>query len=247
MFSKHISGTRQSKITELLVNVITENALPLHFSEKQSVRDLLHYLEPNYKVPCCETIQNCVKDEAKKTRSAISEMLSKTAYIALTTDAWTAMNNKSYLALTSSFMWKWEIRTAVLETINLEDRHTSEYLAQKIEKALLEWSIQEKVTAIVHDNGSNVAKIATTINDNYCDIPCAAHTLQLCVNSAMGTSTQVSQHVIARTINAASRLVGHFNHSPLATSEMMKRQTNMLMQQPFRTADEGKQYNNRLY
>lgn len=122
------------------------------------------------------------------------------------------------------------MKTPVLETIHLEERHTSEFLAKEIGKALGVWNICEKTVAIVHDNASNVANIAKKINEKYVDIPCAAHTLQLCIKAAMGTNTQTAQHIISRTINAASKLVGHFSHSALATSELMNKQHSMLLQ-----------------
>lgn len=66
MMAKKVSSPRQAKITELLIDVITENALPLHFSESPSVRKLLNYLEPGYQVPCYESIRKGVQDEGKK-------------------------------------------------------------------------------------------------------------------------------------------------------------------------------------
>jgi len=48
----------------------------------------------------------------------------------------------------------------------------------------------------------------------------------LCVSASMGTD-KVSNHPISKCVSAASRLVGHFAHSPMATTELMKQQSAM--------------------
>jgi hypothetical protein len=66
------------------------------------------------------------------------------------------------------------------------------------------------------------------MRNNWTDVHCAAHVLHLCVTSAMGiTNVKSSTKPIARCIGAASHLVGHFHHSPLATNELVKRQKEM--------------------
>ena len=52
-------------------------------------------------------------------------------------------------------------------------------------------------------------------------LSCVAHKLKLCVEEGL------SVNAISRAIAAARKLVGHFNHSCLATSELRKRQESM--------------------
>nr|CAI5851086.1 unnamed protein product [Callosobruchus analis] len=188
--------SRQAKITNLVINVVSENALALHFTESASFKKLMNYLEPDYK----EEIKELVAKELKEA-----------TYVSLTTDTWTSNNNVSYLALTD-ITTDWVIRSPVLDTIFLEERHTGGYSASE--------NIYGKIVAIVHGNGSNIRHVASLINSKC--VPCAAHTLQLCVNGATGLSTADSTNPITKCIHAASRLVGHFNHSVLATNELLK-------------------------
>ena len=54
----------------------------------------------------------------------------------------------------------------------------------------------------------------------------AEHKLHLAVTGAMGVD-KVSNSTISKCVSAASRLVGHFSHSLLATTELEKRQQQM--------------------
>lgn len=226
--------SRQVKITNLITNVVSENALPLHFTESASFKKLMNYLEPDYKVPCYETIVQNLKRDETEIKEMISNELKEATHVSLTTDAWTANNNASYLALTASYITTdWAIRSPVLDTIFLEERHTGDYLASEVKSSILNWQIYEKIVAIVHDNGSNIRHVASLINDKWVDVSCSAHTLQLCVNAATGLNTADSTNPVAKCIHAASRLVGHFNHSVLATNELLKRQEIMLQRHEF--------------
>lgn len=221
--------SRQVKITNLITNVVSENALPLHFTESASFKKLMNYLEPDYRVPCYETIVQNLKRDEKEIKDMVIAELKEATHVSLTTDAWTSNSNASYLALTASYLTtQWAIRSPVLDTIFLEERHTGDYLASEIKSSILNWHIYEKIVAIVHDNGSNIRHVASLRNDQWVDVPCAAHTLQLCVNAATGLNTADSTNPVAKCIHAASRLVGHFNHSVLATNELLKRQETML-------------------
>ena len=84
-----------------------------------------------------------------------------------------------------------------------------------------QWNISGKISACVHDGAANVKDVGQ--RNSWSDVTCAAHKLQLCVQSSMGTD-KVTNNPIAKCVAAASQLVGHFAHSPMATSELNKRQ-----------------------
>lgn len=90
----------------------------------------------------------------------------------------------------------------------MSDRHTGENIARIITDMKLEFGLQI-VTAIVTDNAANMLKADTGANLDHTG--CFAHTLQLAVNDGL------KHNYIARTIGAARKVVGHFNHSVLAT------------------------------
>jgi len=84
--------------------------------------------------------------------------------------------------------------------------------------------IESKVKAVVHDGASNMRETGRA--NKWMDVSCSAHKLHLTVTGAMGVD-KVSNSTISKCVGAASRLVGHFSHSPLATTELEKRQQQM--------------------
>lgn len=223
--AKKCNTTRKSLIDNLVADVVSENSLSFRFVESKTFRNLMTFVEPNYKPLSAEGVKSVIEDKATKLRSSIQEKIRHCRHIALTTDCWTSPSNESFLAVTSSYIdEKWNLCTPVLETRFLGERHFSEYLQEQLCEVINDWSIYNKVVAVVHDNASNIKNIAQSINNSYIDVGCTAHTLQICINNSFGTNKAASTNPIARCINASSRLVGHFSHSTLATNELLKRQ-----------------------
>lgn len=219
-------AARKVAINELIAKMISMHNLPIHMVEWQHFRELLKFVEPNFTPPCYETIKILIDEQAKKISKIIKSEIEESTSICLTTDAWTSTSNDSYLAVTASFITsEFDIKTPVLGTIFLDERHTSAYLGEKIEETVGEWGIHEKLTAIVHDNASNITHVGEGLANQAHDVNCAAHTLQLCIQEGMGFNKD--EHPISNTVSAASRLVGRFNHSPMATMELNKRQLAM--------------------
>lgn len=217
------SANRKRNIDSLVCNVITENNLPFSFVESNSFRELLHYSEPNYKPMCRDSVKQIIKQKASVLKAEIKNEMKNCDYLSITTDCWTSINNESYMAITCSYIKDWKIKSPVLETKFLEGRHYADYLAEQLSESVRNWEIENRVVAIVHDNASNIKSIGSMIDKQYEDVPCAAHTLQICINNAMGTN-KVTNHPISKTIGAANRLVSHFHHSTLANNELLKRQ-----------------------
>lgn len=217
------SSERKKTIDNLLCNVITENNLPFSFVESKSVRELINFSEPNYTPMCRDTAKQLIKQKASVLKDSIKKEIKNSQYVSLTTDCWTSINNESYMAITCSFIKDWKIMSPVLETRYLEGRHYADYLAEELGNAIRDWEIENRVVAVVHDNASNIKSIGSMIDSGYLDVPCAAHSLQLSINVAMGTN-KVSNSPIAKTIHAANRLVSHFHHSTVANNELTKRQ-----------------------
>ena len=86
------------------------------------------------------------------------------------------------------------------------------------------WSIDDKIAVVVHDGAANMKD--TGHANNWMDVDCANHKLHLAVTGSMGID-KTSNNPISKCVAAASRLVGHFSHSPLASLEMEARQLAM--------------------
>lgn len=79
--------------------------------------------------------------------------------------------------------------------------------------------------ALVHDQGSRMELAGELLEKeiNCESLSCAAHRLQLCIEEGLRV------YAFSRAIGAAriSKLVGHFQHSALATNALQKRQESM--------------------
>jgi len=79
------------------------------------------------------------------------------------------------------------------------------------------WSIEDKVSVIVHDGAANMKD--TGHKNRWIDTECSSHKLHLAVTGSRGID-KVTSNPISKCVSAASHLVGHFSHSPLAELEM---------------------------
>ena len=109
----------------------------------------------------------------------------------------------------------------MLVTSPFPGHHTAVNIVEKIKENLTAFSIDtKKVVGIVHDQASNMQLTGELLQaeSDIVSLSCAAHKLKLCVEE--GLSVNAISHALA----AARKLAGHFNHSPLATSVLRKRQ-----------------------
>ena len=234
MGHRPVSATRADKIDKMIGKFIAENMLPMSTVESAAFRELIGYLEPQYKVPCRQTITGILQQMQNELKTKVETDLAtnKLAQIALTTDIWTSLTNEAYLSVTASYVTDdWKLKTPVLATFPMEERHTADYIAQCLKVTTDDWGITQRISTVVHDGAANIKEVGHI--NNWGDVYCAAHKLHLIVSSSLGVD-KVNNNPISRCIGAASRLVGHFNHSCLATSELMKRQQSMDASKPSR-------------
>jgi len=95
-----------------------------------------------------------------------------------------------------------------IATINLEDRHTQSVIAENLGKVAQEWNVATKVIACVHDGAANIRDVSD--RNNWLDVNCTAHKLQLCINTSMGTD-KVTNHPTAKCIAATAPLPDTFD------------------------------------
>jgi len=219
------SDSRQEKITTLLTKVIIGNMLPLSLVDNQYFHEFMSYLEPNYKVPCRQTLTARLDNMKEKIAERVADELKAASAIAMTTDIWTSISNDAYISVTASFIApQWQLRTLSLANKPMEERHTQANISARLLETATAWDIQSKITAVVHDGAANMKE--TGAINKWTDVSCAAHKLHLCVTGAMGID-KVTNTIISKCVSAASRLVGHFSHSAMASAELEKRQLAM--------------------
>jgi len=108
-----------------------------------------------------------------------------------------------------------------LATREVHGAHTGENIAAVLLEIFNEWEINNKIVTIVSDNGLNIKNAINTHLQKY-HHPCAAHTLNLSVNEAITSNTELSQ-----VIKSCKIIVGHFKHSTFANEKLKNYQIQM--------------------
>ena len=139
--------------------------------------------------------------------------------MAVTTDTWTSCANIAYLSLTMHFVdSSWDMISCILAKAPFPEHYTAVNIVDKVKQVMEEYDIEfNHLLAIVHDQCSNMQLAGEMLfeeSGNCQNLSCSAHCLQLCVEDGLAIST------ISQAIGTAKKLVAHFRHSALATSEL---------------------------
>ena len=222
---KFCSATRSKEITEKIVNMIITDTRPLRIVECPGFRELIHSLEPGYSIPSRKSVKAIIYRRHSLGIEKLKSMLSNIGSVSLTTDIWTSDANDAYITITIHFIALWEMKSFVLATREFPGRHTGTAISEAMLKVCEEFGIKNKVATIVHDEAANMQLslriLGDSSDDRFESISCNAHRLQLCLKKGL------SIDAIDRMIRCASKLVGHFKHSALATNALTKRQEQM--------------------
>jgi hypothetical protein len=90
---------------ELLLNFVISNYLPFNIVENMYFKRFIKSVFKSYKLPCRKTLSNTTLDKAyTSTITKFKKDIAGTNNVSLTTDAWTSLQNVSYLSLTIHFL-----------------------------------------------------------------------------------------------------------------------------------------------
>ena len=218
---RRCDARRTEGITQKICGMVEKDTLPISVVDGTGFQELMGYVEPNYTIPSRQTITRRIESRFKEKKGELKSHMRDAGCVAITTDCWTALTTESYLTITAHTIDdEWNVRSFVLLTQSMPNRHTADNLAAKLNEAVELWGLTGKVCACVHDNASNIVSANSTTRVNWDSVRCFAHTLQLAIQDGFGLFLQ-------RVIGAAGRLVKHFNHSTVATKALEDKQTSM--------------------
>ena len=222
---RQCTGSRQEKITALLAKFFVANMLPLSLVDNVEFKELMAAMEPEYKVPCRQTLTSRLDSMKVELAKTVEAELAAVSSLSLTTDIWTSISNDAYISVTASYITNdWKLINRTLDNKPMDERHTQENISTRLKTSAIEWGIAQKVNAVVQDGAANMND--TAYDNGWTDVNCLAHKLHLSVISAMGIN-KVTNNPISKCVGAVSHLVGHFSRSPLASNELNNRQTAM--------------------
>ncbi|XP_073954355.1 E3 SUMO-protein ligase ZBED1-like [Choristoneura fumiferana] len=134
--------------------------------------------------------------------------------VCLTTDGWTSDNNDSFIAVTAHYIADSKLESTMLGCVEYAERHTAANLAEFLKKVTQDWDIEHRVTAVASDNAANVTTAIKTAG--WRKVPCFAHTLNLCVQTALAA--------ISTTTSRVKNVVEYFKRSSHAQAKLLDMQ-----------------------
>jgi len=181
-----LSGTKQRMFNEALLEMITLDYQPVCMVNDVGFRDFVSQLQPAYLMPRDHTVNNIMlpqRFDRLLSRRKI-EMLSATA-VCLTIEGWsTVETSHRYFAVTGHFISdQLEMKSYLLDCLVYTDQHTITYLKDEVMRVTEEWSVQDKVVAVVTDN---IGEVLTAIElIGWTRLPCLTYTLNSIANEAL--------------------------------------------------------------
>jgi len=187
-----LSGTKQRMFNEALLEMITLDYQPVCMVNDVGFRDFVSQLQPAYLMPRDCTVNNIMLPQRfyhLLNRRKI-EMLNATA-VCLTIEGWSAdeMSHR-YFAVTGHFINdQLELKSYLLDCLVYTDQHTITYLKDELMRVTEEWSVQDKVVALVTDNIGEVLTAVELIG--WTRLPCLTHTLNSIANDALAEIDEI--------------------------------------------------------
>lgn len=212
------SGAKTRKLNNCLLFMICKDHQPFSIVENEGFRTLMKTAAPQYKLPSRTTLRRWLDEKYEAISETFKKMLSSIENITLTTDIWSdTLNMKSFLGVTAHYGIDIELCSVTLGVYELDERHTSDYLAEVLLKACQEWGIDpENVTAVVTDNAANIVKAVDLAFGKRKHIPCFAHTLNLVAEGTMVCTEW--RHIVSKV----KSIVTWFKQSCIASDELRK-------------------------
>ncbi|KAK3926635.1 Putative AC9 transposase [Frankliniella fusca] len=155
---RHVS---QSRLDELVLNVVIENRLPFRFVESKSTRELIAAIVP----PSCtllreKTLRSRVLAKLQSMKAALKTELASVSTVSTTADAWKT-RGRGYVAVTAHWLKSdtLERRSAALALRRIEGTQDYDAIANVLESIFSEYELDNsKISSVVTDNGSNFCK-----------------------------------------------------------------------------------------
>lgn len=225
------SNTTNTPLNEAQINFILKNlieflikdSIPFYVLKSHNFQKFICSLNPQFKIPNINLIKESITHLYNISFDEIrNKLLNTCQFASLTTDFWTASHQKKgYMGITCSWLSEdFEPIETLLNLFHVPHPHTSLIIKNLLVEEISKWGLEEKITAITTDNGSNMVSGSRLLKEalNIERISCAAHTLQLCIKKALNCDDNIKALVLR-----VRRLVLFFN-SPKQLEALFRQQ-----------------------
>uniref|UniRef100_A0A803LZ45 BED-type domain-containing protein n=1 Tax=Chenopodium quinoa TaxID=63459 RepID=A0A803LZ45_CHEQI len=179
-----------------LAEMIILHEYPISMVEHMGFRKYSKTLQPGFKVPSRNTTRKDIMKRYELEKENVATLLRKAkGKIALTTDMWTADNQrKGYMAVTSHFIDNtWKLQSRIIRFLYVPAPHTAEVLADALKERIQSWNLDLRLSSITVDNCSTNDAMMEILKGDFFHMRCCAHILNLIIQD--GLSVVVSNGV----------------------------------------------------
>lgn len=161
--SKHTKYTthdpNQRKITEALVSFIAGSLTPLSVVENPEFKFLIESMNPRYQLPSRKHFSiKLLLERSTSIQNSLKSKLRAVESVCLTIDLWSNRQMKGFIGITGHFILDWCIESIMVSCKRFRGQHCAENIRQEYEEAVACNNIADKITNIVTDNATNMAK-----------------------------------------------------------------------------------------
>ncbi|XP_077368113.1 E3 SUMO-protein ligase ZBED1-like [Festucalex cinctus] len=216
-------------LTESILKMLVADMRPLSMVEDEGFKKMISAFNPKYMMPGRPHFTSLMENKRQQMMEKLKTVLQDAPCVALTTDIWTSVGTERYLRVACHFLGQdWEMKSFSLTIMSIKESHAAANIADCLEEITDKFHIPfQKVKAVVHDNGSDVAAAAAAIlkeRHGWASLRCSGHILNVAVQSALQNSRSV-----AACVASARNLVEHFKKSELACGKLQEMQQQMGM------------------
>jgi len=220
---RKINSTEKKKINESFLKLFYQDLQPFSITEDKGFREFVHNLNPNFEIPSRKTVsKSLIPAKYETCFSNVMKALQNVKSICLTTDAWTSLNNESFIAVTGHFIDEdFGCKKVLLRCCASTERHTSENLANDLKEVISYYSLDNKVNLVVTDNAANIVG-AVKDKLNLKHLGCFGHTINLIVKDALAYDE------VNKLICKVRAIVSHFKRSTVSLNKLNEAQLNII-------------------
>ena len=151
---RNANSVTQSAVNSAIANLVVGALLPLRIVEVPEFKELIKTLQPHRHVMCRSTLRALLVAEAATMKEKLVSLLKDQAYVATTTDCWSAYG-RSYLGVTVHWIDgdTLQRKSAYLALRRLQGSHTYDVIAAALDDVHAEYSIRRKIVRTTTDNG----------------------------------------------------------------------------------------------
>lgn len=149
----------QKTVDNAILNLIVQGLQPFALVEQPSFQSFVQSLQPNCSVMSRTTVRRKIDNATAVMKNQVKEAMRHTAYIATTTDCWTA-RRRSFIGVTAHWLdpGTFQRLSVGLACKQLKGAHTFDVLAGALNDIHSEYEIRDKIVRTTTDNGSNFVK-----------------------------------------------------------------------------------------